>query len=217
MTTPIQKLRVLAGHGRTFLVRSGQVLKVIDTEGQQAADFVAICKDDRSEALSPVHTRRALKSLFFKVGDELMSSKGRPLLRVLQDTVGVHDANVPACDSTRFSIDFSVPGHRNCVANLLEGLAFYGVSHDEVPDPFNLFQNGPVTPDGRMLVTDPISVAGDYIELLALADLVCAVSSCPQDIIPGNGLRVTPIDLEVSEFQTSAISADLTEKEPTCS
>ena len=68
-----------------------------------------------------------------------------------------------------------------------------------------------------MQVTDPISVAGDYIELLALTDLVCAVSSCPQDIIPGNGLRVTPIDLEVSEFQASAISADLTEKEPTCS
>lgn len=199
MTTSLQQFQIPAGHGKTFLVRRGQVVKIIDTEGQQAADFVAVCETDRNEVLSPVHTRRALKSLFFKVGDELMSSKGRPLLRVLQDTVGVHDANVPACDSTRFSIDFNVHGHRNCVANLLEGLALYGLSHDQVSAPFNLFQNGPVTPDGRMRVTDHTSVAGDYIELLALNDLICAISSCPQDIIPGNGLCVTPIDVEIND------------------
>ncbi len=186
-----------AGHGRTFTVRAGQTVKVIDVEGQQAADFVAVCDADTTEKLSPVHTRRALQSLFFKVGDSLVSNRGRPMLQVLEDTVAVHDANVPACDSTRFSVDFNVDGHRNCLANMHEGLALFGISPQAVPDPFNLFQNGPVTPDGRMQVTDPTSVAGDYITLLALCDLVCAVSSCPQDIIPGNGLRVTPIEVEI--------------------
>jgi uncharacterized protein YcgI (DUF1989 family) len=193
----IRSLQVPAGHGRTFVVKAGQTLKVIDTEGQQAADFVAISLSDKLEKLSPVHTRRALGSLFFEVGDELFSNLGRPMLRLLEDTVRVHDANVPACDSTRFDVDFAVPGHRNCVANLHEGMAFYGVSPDEVPDPFNLFQNGPVTADRRMQVTDPTSRPGDHVTLLALCDLVCAVSSCPQDIIPGNGLRVTPIDIEI--------------------
>lgn len=194
---PLQRLRVPAGHGRTFVVKAGQTVSVIDAEGQQAADFVAVCEHDVTEKLSPVHTRRALQSLFFKVGDTLVSNHGRPLLRVLADTVGVHDANVPACDDTRFTVDFNVEGHRNCVANLHAGMAFYGIVPDTVPDPFNLFQNGPVTADGRMRVTDPTSVAGDHITLLALCDLVCAVSSCPQDIIPGNGLRVTPIDIEI--------------------
>ncbi|APW40880.1 amino acid--ACP ligase [Rhodoferax koreense] len=193
-----RRLRVPAGHGRTFVVKAGQTVKVVDAEGQQAADFVAVREDDVHEKLSPVHTRRALKSLFFQVGDTLVSNHGRPMLRVLADTVGVHDANVPACDDTRFTVDFNVEGHRNCVANLHEGMAFYGIAPDTVPDPFNLFQNGPVTPDGRMRVTDPTSVAGDHITLLALCDLVCAVSACPQDIIPGNGLRVTPIDIEVA-------------------
>jgi uncharacterized protein YcgI (DUF1989 family) len=198
MNTVLRTLQVPAGHGRTFVVKAGQTLKVIDTEGQQAADFVAVSHADKNEKLSPVHTRRALGSLFFQVGDELVSNLGRPMLRLLHDTVGVHDANVPACDSTRFDVDFNVPGHRNCVANLHEGLALFGVSPDEVPEPFNLFQNGPVTADRRMQVTDPTSQAGDHVTLLALCDLVCAVSSCPQDIIPGNGLRVTPIDIEVS-------------------
>jgi uncharacterized protein YcgI (DUF1989 family) len=203
MTHPIESLRIPAGHGRAFVVKAGQTVTVIDAEGQQAADFVAVCESDPEEKLSPVHTRRALQSLFFKVGDVLVSNLERPMLRVLSDTVGVHDANVPACDETRFTVDFNVEGHRNCVANLHEGLAFYGVERGAVPDPFNLFQNGPVTLDGRMRVTDPTSVAGDQITLLALCNLVCAVSSCPQDIIPGNGLRVTPIDIEISDASGS--------------
>jgi uncharacterized protein YcgI (DUF1989 family) len=66
-----------------------------------------------------------------------------------------------------------------------------------VPEPFNLFQNGPVTPDGRMKVTDPTSKPGDFISFEVLEDLICAVSSCPQDIIPGNGLKVTDIRIDI--------------------
>lgn len=196
---PSTEIQVPAGHGRTFEVHCGQFITVIDRDGQQAADFVAIVKGQPQQALSPTHTRRRLASLFFKVGDHLYSSADQPLLEVLHDTVGVHDANVPACDCTRFSIDFGVDGHRNCLDNMHEGLSHYGVLPVNVPEPFNLFQNGPVTADCRMQVTDPISKAGDRIVFRALQDLVCAVSSCPQDIIPGNGLLVTPIDIVISD------------------
>jgi len=191
-------LTVPAGHGKTFTVSKGQFITVIDAQGQQAADFVAVSADNLSETLSPVHTRQHLRSLFFKPGDSLWSSENRPMLRIVADTIGIHDANVPACDRTRFSIDFGVEGHRNCVDNLLEGMKAHGVTYFSLPEPFNLFQNGPVTADGRMEVTDPNSKAGDCIVFEALCDLICAVSSCPQDIIPGNGLQVTPIDIQIS-------------------
>ncbi len=201
MSATKQVVVVPAGHGWAFTVRAGQRVRVIDVEGKQAADFVAMCSDDPGEKLSPVHTRRKLQSLFFRVGDELVSNRDRPLFRVLEDTVGIHDANVPACDSTRYTVDFAVEGHRNCLDNLHESLSRHGVriSTHDLPDPFNLFQNGPVTPDGRMQVTDPTSRPGDQITLLALCDVTCAVSSCPQDIIPGNGLDVTPIEIAVFE------------------
>ena len=192
-------LMVPAGHGRTFSVRKGQFITVTDSEGQQAADFVAVNADNLDEKLSPVHTRQHLRSLFFKPGDALWSSENRPLLRIVADTIGIHDANVPACDRTRFSVDFGVEGHRNCVDNLLEGMKAHGVTYFTLPEPFNLFQNGPVTADGRMEVTDPHSKAGDHIVFEALCDLICAVSSCPQDIIPGNGLQVTPIEIAVQD------------------
>lgn len=191
-------LTVPAGHGKTFEVKKGQFITVTDTGGQQAADFVAVNADNLSEKLSPVHTRQHLRSLFFKPGDALWSSENRPMLRIVADTIGIHDANVPACDRTRFSVDFGVEGHRNCVDNLLEGMKTHGVTYFSLPEPFNLFQNGPVTADGRMEVTDPNSKAGDCIVFEAMCDLICAVSSCPQDIIPGNGLQVTPIDIQVS-------------------
>ncbi|MFK8257637.1 DUF1989 domain-containing protein [Erwinia sp. AnSW2-5] len=192
-------LTVPAGHGKTFTVHKGQFITVIDTLGQQAADFVAVNAADLNEKLSPVHTRQHLRSLFFKPGDALWSSENRPMLRIVTDSIGIHDANVPACDRTRFSIDFGVEGHRNCVDNLLEGMKTHGVTYFSMPEPFNLFQNGPVTADGRMEVTDPTSQAGDQIVFEALCDLICAVSSCPQDIIPGNGLQVTPIDIRISD------------------
>ena len=197
-----QHVHVTAGHGQTFTVRKGQFITVIDTLGQQAADFVAVSAENIQEKLSPVHTRQQLRSLFFKPGDALWSSENRPMLKIVSDSVGIHDANVPACDRTRFSIDFGVEGHRNCVDNLLEGMKPFGVTYYSLPEPFNLFQNGPVTADGRMEVTDPNSRAGDSIVFEALCDLICAVSSCPQDIIPGNGLQVTPIDITVSDRYT---------------
>ncbi len=203
MSSPVTQVHVPAGHGRTFEVRSGQFITVIDRDGQQAADFVAIVNGQPEQYLSPTHTRRRLNSLFFAIGDSLYSNVDEPLLQVLHDTVGVHDANVPACDCTRFSVDFGVDGHRNCLDNMHEGLSHYGVLPVNVPEPFNLFQNGPVTADCRMQVTDPTSKAGDRIVFRALKDLVCAVSSCPQDIIPGNGLLVTPIDIVISDDEPS--------------
>jgi uncharacterized protein YcgI (DUF1989 family) len=121
------------------------------------------------------------------------------MFEVVADTVGIHDSNVPACDPTRYAIDFGVAGHRNCLENMFEPLSAYGIDILDVPEPFNFFQNGPVTSDGRMTVTDPISRPGDHLVLKALMDVVCALSPCPQDIIPGNGLVVTDMRVVVSD------------------
>lgn len=190
---------VPGGFGRGFAASAGQYLTLIDLFGRQAGDFVALNRDDLAEVLSPIHTRRRNMSLFFAIGDCLWSSRDRPMFEVVADTVGIHDSNVPACDPTRYAVDFGVPGHRNCLENLFEALAPHGIDVLDVPEPFNFFQNGPVTPDGRMMVTDPVSRPGDHLVLRALMDVVCALSPCPQDIIPGNGLEVTDMRVVVSD------------------
>jgi len=183
---------VPGGFGRGFSADKGQFVGVVDLHGKQAGDFVAVSRHDVRERLSPAHTRRTLRSLFFEVGDCLYSSYGRPMFRVVRDDAnGLHDSNVPACDPTRYSVDFGVHDHRNCLENLHEGLAGFVADILDVPEPYNFFQNGPVAGEGRMRLADPVSQPGDMIVLEALLDVACALSPCPQDIIPGNGLVVT--------------------------
>ncbi|WP_334176334.1 urea carboxylase-associated family protein [Pseudoxanthobacter sp.] len=189
-------LHVAGGHGGAFDVKAGDVFVLVDLEGQQAIDFVAFSAADQGETLSGIETRLALRSLYIKCGDVLMSSRGRPMLEIVEDTIGTHDYTVPACDASRFAVDFGCPGHRNCLDNMYEPLRAYGIRTPlALPEPFNFFQNSPVVEDGRTAVVDPPSRPGDRIALRALMDVVCAVSSCPQDIIPGNGLRPTPVEV----------------------
>ena len=190
---------VAGGFGLGFVARSGQYVSIVDLKGAQAGDFVAINQHDPKEGISSVRTRRHLRSLFFGIGDTLLSNYDNPMLKVVVDTIGVHDSTVPACDPTRYSVDFGVPGHRNCLENLHDGiLAHQEIDILDVPEPFNLFQNSPIVADGRTGVVNPPSKAGDRIGFEVLMDLVCALSPCPQDIIPGNGLCPTEMKAIVS-------------------
>ena len=194
MSNPDEYL-VKSGFGLGFTARSGQYVTIVDLEGAQAGDFVALHQVDPREGLSPVRTRRHLGSLFFGVRDTLVSDYDNPMLKVVVDTIAVHDSTVPACDPTRYAVDFGVPGHRNCLENLHDSLlAHQEIDLLDVPEPFNLFQNSPVVADGRTGVINPPSRVGDRITFQVLMDMVCALSPCPQDIIPGNGL--CPMDMK---------------------
>jgi len=200
MSTPsTTEYLVNGGFGLGFTATSGQYVTIVDLEGAQAGDFVAINQNNLKEGISSVRTRRHLRSLFFGIGDTLLSNYDNPMLKVVLDTIGVHDSTVPACDPARYSVDFGVPGHRNCLENLHDGLlAHQEIDILDVPEPFNLFQNSPVAADGHTGVVNPPSKAGDRIVFEVLMDLVCALSPCPQDIIPGNGLCPTEMKAIVS-------------------
>jgi uncharacterized protein len=194
----IGEIMVPGGYGGAFLADAGVLITIIDVKGQQALDFVALNAGDMNEVLSGVETRRALRSLYVRVRDILVSSRGTPMLGIVEDSIGVHDYSIPACDPTRYAVDFGCPGHRNCLDNMFGPLQEFGLTAPlQIPEPFNFFQNSPVVEGGRTGVVDPSSQAGDRIVLRALMNLVCAVSSCPQDIIPGNGLVPTELLIRV--------------------
>ena len=188
---------VAGGFGGAWDAHAGELITVIDLEGEQTGDFAAFVAMDPEEWLSPVHCREALRSLFVRAGEVLVTNRRRPVLEIVRDDVGVHDATIPACDPTRYAVEFGIPGHRNCLENLWGAVADRGVDIRRRPEPLNLFQNTPVVGDGRIGLTDPVSWPGERIVLRALVDLFGALSPCPQDIIPGNGLRPTPMRVVV--------------------
>jgi len=189
----ITELLVSGGHGRAFEARRGQLLEIVDVEGQQVADFFAFRMQDHAERLSPSHTRTSLRSLAIKVGDKLRTNWRNPMLEVVRDTAKIHDLLIAACDERRYLVDYGVSDHRSCVANIEEALQPYGIGRDMFLEPFNFFQSTRVEPDGTLIQQASSTRAGDSIVLKAEMDLIGAVSACPMDLNPIGGSEITEI------------------------
>lgn len=184
---------------RSVEVKKGELLYIIDVEGKQVGDFVCYNQHDYSEHVSPVHMRSSLSSIRLKVGDLLYSNRRRGLMRLEADTVGKHDFFFPACDEYRYRVDFGVENHPNCHDNLLQALREYPIDREHLPDPINWFMNNVMNEYGDYEIQEPLSRPGDYVCLRALEDCVCACTTCSQDLVPVNGMKVTPIELQVAD------------------
>jgi uncharacterized protein YcgI (DUF1989 family) len=193
----VQQVTVPARGGGSIEVRAGQVLRVVDVEGTQVVDFVAVSLADPHEYLDTTRTCSMLNRISVHQGDRLFTNLRQPVLEILRDDVGRHDLQMAACDERRYRLDFGVADHPNCLANLTQALQPYGFEWWRVPNPVNLFQNTPVQPDGSYLQLPAQSRPGDCVEFRALMDVVVAVSACPQDYLPINGLSPTPVRLEI--------------------
>ncbi len=184
-----------ARRGKAALVKRGQVVKVINTHGDQVVDTWAFNADDLKEFMSMEHTRPHILKLIPGVGDAMLTNKRRPILTFLEDTSGgIHDTIICACDRYRYKF-LGVDGyHDNCTDNLHAAMQQIGLEAPETPSPLNLFMNIPVHADGSLSFEPPVSTPGSYVALRAEMDLVIAFSACPQDILPINGVGHLPTE-----------------------
>ena len=98
---PRQEIFVPGGHGTAFTARAGQLVEIVDVEGQQVADLVAFAERNRTEWLSTTHTRSALLRLTVRPGDRLESNWRRPMFELIRDDVGRNDIITGMCDDRR--------------------------------------------------------------------------------------------------------------------
>ena len=194
--------RVPARNGVAVRLSAGQVLEVQNTTGRQVCDFWAFCEPDHTEFLSMAHCRTALLRIFPKVGDTLVSNKRTPMLTIVEDSSpGVHDTLMSCCDAHRYRLLGCEEYHDNCTDNLRMAFMAIGFQAPAVPDPFNLWMNIPVTPQGEVSFEPTISRKMDVVRLLALTDVLAVMSACPQDMNPINGKDCIPSDVH---FQVHA-------------
>ncbi len=178
--------------GTAFRLARGEVLKIIDPEGQQVSDLVAFAADDGREALSNGRTFDYEETLRMGAGRRLWSNRSRVMLEIVEDTVGTHDFLLTPCSEATFRHFYpEQPVHRGCFGNLVEALAPFGIEPDAIPCAFNVFMNVPVAPDGSLRVDPPISKPGDYIRLRAELDLVIGITAC--SAYASNGGSFKPI------------------------
>lgn len=182
------------GSAHALTLHAGDSVDIIDLDGQQVSDVIGFNPDEPGqEWLSPTHTRSALARTKLKAGDTILTNRRRPALRLVRDDVGVHDMAFAMCDDQRYVQDFDAHGHPNCHDAMVTALA--DATNGFIPDPFNIFQNSTIEPDGTIVTQAPDSQAGDRVTLAALIDVVLVASACPQDMNACNGGHPSRIQL----------------------
>jgi uncharacterized protein len=199
----VQRGRVEARRGKAFRLKKSQLVRVINTHGQQVVDTWAFASEDLRECMSMEHSRVSISHIMPKAGDVFVSNRRRPMLALIADTSpGIHDTLIAACDRYRYELLGCKEYHDNCTDNLIAAMAELGLQPPEIPSPLNLFMNIPVKDGNELSFEPPLGQAGDYVDLRAEMDCILAFSACPQDIVPINGTACKPSDFEYTVLES---------------
>jgi urea carboxylase-associated protein 1 len=175
------------------VVRQGEILRLVDLEGQQAVDFLCFDAADPSDRYSATNTIKVQGNIYIGDGTVLYSDRGAALFTVVADTCGRHDTIYGCCSEPNNFLRYGVRGTPSCYANFCEILTQFGLDERSIVGNVNFFMSVPVLPDGSAGVADGVSPPGSLVELRAERDVLAVLSNCPQMQNPCNGYNPTPI------------------------
>jgi hypothetical protein len=182
--------------GAAFEIRRGELLRIIDPQGEQVSDLISFARADPAEWLSSGRTIDYANTIYVTAGHVLYSNRSNPMWTIIEDTVGRHDFLLTPCSPETFAIIYKTTGHHpSCFANLVRHLAPYGIAPDTIPTTLNLFMNVDVLSSGELRILPPRSRAGDYVVLRAEMDLIVGATACSAEL--SNNGRFKPIDIEI--------------------
>ena len=175
---------------KAFLLKKGQVLRVIAYEGKQVADIRFLNAHDYREQFTASNSI-SLNSIEGIGGSKKIKKLySKPpwlnvMLTVIDDKVGFHLMG-SQCTSKHYEF-MGQPGHLSCVDLFNECLKPYHLSFRDLDSTgvFNVFMPVRYLDDenGTMVFQRPSCEKGDYIDFLAEMDVLVAATSCPNDSI----------------------------------
>jgi len=207
LALPKLDIRVAAATASAYRVAAGDYIQIVDIAGKQCSDFIAFdaaaLAAGEERGIDATATRTLMGQAMPRPGlhSKYFDARMQPLVEMVRDTVGRHDAFMFAC-TAKYYADMGYPGHANCTDNFNRAIAPFGVAPRAGWPALNFFYNTFVQADGSIGSDEPWSRPGDYVLLRALTDLVCASSSCADDIDPANAWD--PTDIQVRVYDRSA-------------
>ena len=197
------------GSARAYQLAVGDLVQIIDVEGQQCSDFMAFRArglDAGVEAMiDSTTTRSMVRGAYPQPGllDKFFDAEMRPMLAVVQDTCGRHDTFGVACTARSYE-ERGFPGHRNCSDNISFAASPYGVKARAAWPAVNFFWSTWIDAHSHALMTEESwSRPGDYVAMRALDDLVCVTTACPDDLDPINGWNPTDVHVRIYKPDTA--------------
>ena len=184
---------VAPGEPWSSVLRKGEILRIIDMEGQQAVDFICFNAHDTKETYDNTVTVRLAARPFLRKGDVLYSNLANPMFTMVEDTIGNHDTICGCCSAEINYLRYKVKDTPSCRANFLRELAKYGLDSRSLVPNINLFMNIPIDANGELQIRAPLSRPGDHVDLAAEMDCLAMISNCPQILNPANNFNPTPV------------------------
>lgn len=191
---------VFAGTYWMHIVKRGETLRIVDLEGNQAADTLFFNADDPYERYSATDTIREQGNVYLGPGSVLLSDLCHPLMTITADTVGRHDTLGGACATESNTVRYALEkkSMHACRDSFLLGVIEneqYGLTKRDIAHNINFFMNVPITADGGLTFADGVSAPGKYVEMRAEMNVIVLISNCPQLNNPCNAYNPTPIEV----------------------
>lgn len=187
-------------------ILSGQTIRILDMEGNQAADTLFYSAADPAERYSAVDTIREQGNVYLTAGTKLVTNEGNVLLEIVADTCGRHDTLGGACATESNTVRYAL--EKKCMHACRDSWMLavaeneeFGLNKRDITHNINFFMNVPVTSEGGLTFEDGISAPGKYVELKAVMDTIVLISNCPQLNNPCNGYNPTPIEVLIWDKQ----------------
>jgi uncharacterized protein YcgI (DUF1989 family) len=176
--------------GYAWPVRAGQVTRLVAVEGPQVCDLNLWNLGNPRERFWASRTRQ-IQGAHVTTLDRLWSCLPylRPMATITNDTISTeptaaggrcHDLLGTRCDPYLYKLlddrDYPVTCHNN----LTRAVAPYHLTELDVHDVLNVFQVTGLDPVHEIYFMEPSPARkGDFLELFAEIDLLCAISTCP--------------------------------------
>ncbi len=194
--------RIVVDAGDYFIqtIKAGETIRIVDLEGNQAADTLFYNAEDPAERYSASDTIREQAAIYLTTGSMLKTNLNRDLLEVVADTCGRHDTLGGACSTESNTVRYDLEKRcmHACRDSWMLAIAEheeFGLSKEDIGHNINFFMNVPVTPEGGLQFADGVSAPGKYVELQAKMDTIVLISNCPQLNNPCNAYNPTPIEV----------------------
>jgi uncharacterized protein YcgI (DUF1989 family) len=207
--------------GYAWPLRAGQVTRLVAVEGPQVCDLNLWNLVTPRERFWAARTRQ-IQGAHVTTLDRLWSCLPylRPMVTLTNDTISTeataaggrcHDLLGTRCDPYLYRLlddrDFQVTCHNN----LTRAVAPYHLTELDVHDVLNVFQVTGLDPVHEIYFMEPSPARkGDFLELFAEIDLLCAISTCPSGDLSEWGwgedgsdpvANCRPIGVEVYELE----------------
>jgi uncharacterized protein len=189
---------VKSNTGRSFVVKKGQIIRVI---GVSTCDYVVFNLHNVKERFDQARTKVDQGKIYVTTGDVLISKFNNVMQTVVKDTYrGTHDMEKGMCSTSfykkwgdeifkiyggvwkRLGRKKVVAPKHGCWENLAKALKPHGVPKEDVPSPLNIFQTMAInakTGSMRYSMTRP-RPEGDMMDFRSEMDCLVGVSACPE-------------------------------------